>query len=513
MNRLLFALIIAICSSQLYASHVAGGSIWYEYIGDSTGIPNHYIIHLELLRRNESGSAGLSGTMQVVESSSCYSSQTHTLNRIPPPAGHSATGDGGYLPPSSKYCRTLSNSDPNNFNISVHHYITSTVLSGPCSDYTFSYSMCCMNANIVNLQDPSSITFYIESTLDNTTGQNSSPNFLMAPLHYYCLGKPVVSHYSAIDPDGDSLFYTLSPVLAGSSGVYAQYNSGYTASQPIASTSGISLNNQTGALVFTPSQIEVNAVRVELKDYRMIDTVNHIYKLVGTISRQTQYVISSTCDSSQTSMTFKKDASGTTVSINAKCNDSIVSIDVEPSYVVSTLASDGSDFAIISKASGAIIPIVKAVAGNQNNSIGLANEVNLHLYKPLFYNDTYYIVSKVGSDTNTISTICGVNFPANDTLSFAVSDCNTEFDLAEISSGKIELYPSPASNSITIEIEQKDLPIGIKAVIYNLEGQKVKVFQLQNSKQSVSVSDLPPGIYWVSIPHGDAPVVRKFIKI
>lgn len=511
MKRLIVILISLISTCQVYASHVAGGNIWYEYIGDSTGIPFQYKIHLELLRKNDaSSSVSLGPTTQITMTSSCSSQQNITLYRVTPSYPNIAAGDGGYIPPVGSYCRTLSSSDQNNFNISIHHY-EEVITLGACADILFSYTLCCLNTNIVNVQNPASQSFYIECSLNTTVGPNNSPEIMIAPLYYYCLNKPVVDYYSAIDSDGDSLYYSLQPILGANSSLMP-YAAGYSYNQPISSTSGIKFNNQTGVLSFTPSQIEVALVKVQVQDYRLIDTANRIYALAGTIGRQVQYIISSTCDSSSFSMTFEQDSTGTQNDIQVMCSDSSITFHTELPYMLSTLASDGSDFAIISKSSGTIIPIVKATPhiGNMNGL--LSNEITLHLYKPLFYDDSYSIVSKIGSDTNTISTICGVYFPANDTLTFEVTDCNTQFSLTENAISDIQIYPSPANDILFLECNTE----GTQQIkIYDSKGWLVKEVLneiLPNTPVSIDISSLPNGFYTLEASNFKQAVRKKFLK-
>ena len=68
-------------TQEAKASHTAGGSITYEYIGDSTGVPYQYCITLVLYRREQG--IGLGNTQPVDISSSCFGTQTITLTQPP----------------------------------------------------------------------------------------------------------------------------------------------------------------------------------------------------------------------------------------------------------------------------------------------------------------------------------------------------------------------------------------------------------------------------------------------
>ncbi|MBL0343144.1 MAG: hypothetical protein IPP71_21110 [Bacteroidetes bacterium] len=63
----------------------------------------------------------------------------------------------------------------------IQEWVYEGVITLPmqCTDWTFSYNLCCRNAAINTITTPSSNTFYIYATLNNTISPcNSSPTFL-----------------------------------------------------------------------------------------------------------------------------------------------------------------------------------------------------------------------------------------------------------------------------------------------------------------------------------------------
>jgi hypothetical protein len=81
-------------------------------------------------------------------------------------------------------------------------------------------------------------------------------------------------------------------------------------------------------------------------------------------------------------------------------------------------------------------------------------------------------------------------------------------------SGNVRLYPNPATSSITLELTGNETAGLTKLEIYSISGLKVftKVCN-RVSKQSVSVSDLRPGVYFIHVITGDGRETLKLIKL
>jgi len=88
-------------------------------------------------------------------------------------------------------------------------YTDTIVLPDTCDDWTFSYALCCRN-NAINTINPTNVNIYVETTLDYlNTPCNNSPIFTNTPVPFMCLGATFCFNNGAVDPDGDSLVYTL----------------------------------------------------------------------------------------------------------------------------------------------------------------------------------------------------------------------------------------------------------------------------------------------------------------
>lgn len=514
MKQVLLVLSILLTSSvKTSATHAAGGSIWYEYIGDSTGIPHHYIVNLELLRRNETSSAYLGPMLSINISSTCFGSQTLNVTRIVPPAGYNA-GDGGFLPEPKKNCSNANLSDPNWINISIHRYKASIVLPGKCHDYLFVYSLCCLNSNITNLQNPSSNSIYLDARLNNALGPNTSPRFEVSPVLSYCLNKTATTYHSAVEPDGDSLFYALAhPWTAANTPI--AFDSAYSRTQPISTLNGVYFDSIYGVMSFIPTNIENDVVKIKVREYR-IDTATLARVFVGVTSRQVQYQIVSTCDTATFNWSFSKDSIGIDASINPTCHDSIVKFKTDFAFLKSSLAADGSDFTLIDVDAGNVpIPVVSATTNDKSSSL-FANEVWLHLSQPIYHDGKFTITSKVGSDTNTILNICGTAIPSNDTVSFIVTDCQSNFAVREHNNSVLKLYPSPADDYLMVELPLGETLSEWSYTIFSLQGQKVlngKFERNMKGGQIIKLETLPKGLYTLRVSSNNKTgFSAKFVK-
>ena len=70
------------------------------------------------------------------------------------------------------------------------------------------------------------------------------------------------------------------------------------------------------------------------------------------------------------------------------------------------------------------------------------------------------------------------------------------------------LYPNPAYNKINIRLPENNVS---KITITNINGQILKSVIL-NQKNTIDISDLPSGIFFMNINDGRKSTVKKFIK-
>ncbi|HYD90303.1 MAG TPA: T9SS type A sorting domain-containing protein, partial [Flavobacterium sp.] len=105
---------------------------------------------------------------------------------------------------------------------------------------------------------------------------------------------------------------------------------------------------------------------------------------------------------------------------------------------------------------------------------------------------TVMLIVRAGISSDTISMQITIAGPVGIT---AIKDKNG-----------ISLYPNPAASTLTIH--QTQFQPGRQLQLYNLTGQKTLNSPLEQPRQSINISALPPGIYIYSITQGKEPVIR-----
>jgi gliding motility-associated-like protein len=139
-------------------------------------------------------------------------------------------------------------------------YSKEITLPVACTDWKVSYSLCCRNGLIANLQNPGSVSLYIESGINNVAKyNNSSPRFLINPIPYLCENQPGIFLNGPIDPNNDSMVTTNVVPLDGANcgpGTPITYETTpvtYSLANPLNSSTPYTVNPNTGTATFTPT--------------------------------------------------------------------------------------------------------------------------------------------------------------------------------------------------------------------------------------------------------------------
>jgi len=441
------------------ATHVAGAEIQYRYIGDSTGIPRHYQIILKLYRDNSPFTVGLGATAPIDISSSCYPNSTVTLNRIAIPAGQIPAGDGGYFTPDLDEC--VSSTTPGYLPISLHVYKGTVTLPGTCVNFKFSWDLCCRNNAIDNLLTPGGQSMYVEALLNNTLGENTSPQFVTPAAKAFCLNNFFVWSQATVEPDGDSVHYNFAnaKTIVGVTPTNINYVAPYTFAQPITTapgTGGMQVNAKTGTFTFTTGSVqEICVVVVEVKEYRF-NPLNQAYIFVGSSQRDMQVVIAATCKASvqdgpkvDVSLPgFGTDTIGGALigvlagehirndsipnpnsptgydyivpTIGYVCGDSLVDISFDVDIQCVSISPDGTDFRLVGPDT-ITRPVIEVIANCGVTQT--TDQVQLKLYRPLTVNGDYLLYIKVGNDGNTLTNKCGFQLTEFYTMMIKVTGC------------------------------------------------------------------------------------------
>ena len=259
-------------SSEVKASHAAGGEIVYQWLSGST-----YRVILKFYR-DCTGIPAMT-SQQICAYNPC-TQQTLQGNAVPPQyypgttilngspvslgcPGYGTTCNGGTLPGYQEWW-----------------YIYDFTLPTQCNAWKFYTGINARNDDIQNLGLSPEQTMFIYATLDNQNAQgNNSPYFTVKPIPYMCANLPFTYNNGAIDPDGDSLSFELvSPQLGnpcsdftGSNMTYSDQNGVYTynnTDNPFNTGNTFTLNGFTGQMSFTPGGQQTAVVTVKVHEYR-----------------------------------------------------------------------------------------------------------------------------------------------------------------------------------------------------------------------------------------------------
>jgi gliding motility-associated-like protein len=190
----------------------------------------------------------------------------------------------------------------------------------PCNSWKVSWTTCCRNPSNT-ITAPTSASAYIEATLNNLqTPCNSSPVFSNKPVTVMCVGQTQCYNHGALDPDGDSLAYSMVTPFNSSGTTFVNWVFPYTATQPLPSNPPITIDPITGDICMTPTMNIVSPMAVKVEQWR---TINNVPTLIGTIYRDLQINVV-TCNN----QIPKLSGMDTTMTAKYNPNDSIYSVEL-----------------------------------------------------------------------------------------------------------------------------------------------------------------------------------------
>ncbi len=265
---LLLVLTLSICSYR--ASHIIGGDIYYDYLGN-----NQYRFFITLYRDCASSGAAYDDPLQLA----IYNGNGTLFQNVSVPFPGSTPVPLNFNNP----CAT----PPSGICVQKATYMVVITLPPTPLGYDVSYQRCCRGPNVTNLINPDdtgiTLTTHIPgSNLGNgTLYQNSSPRFTNYPPIVLCNTESISFNHSATDPDGDQLTYSLVTPNAGASSITplppqtpappyppVQWNPGFTAATPLGPGSTLSINANTGMMLVIPQNIGLFVVGVKVTETR-----------------------------------------------------------------------------------------------------------------------------------------------------------------------------------------------------------------------------------------------------
>ena len=265
--KTLFLSFSLLLSGWSVASHIIGGDIYYNFLGN-----NQYRFFITLYRDCASTGAQYDDPLYL----SIFTQGNIHYQTVQVPFPGSVVLPINFNNP----CATQPTG------ICVERAIYQVVLTLPPipGGYTVSYQRCCRGPNITNLQfpDDTGLTLVAQIPGSNTNASNnSSPRFTNYPPVLLCNNDQLIFDHSATDPDGDQLVYSLVTPNAGANSGNPQplqmppppyfpvtWQPNFNAAVPLGPGSSTIIHPSTGLLTVSPNLIGLFVVGVRVQEYR-----------------------------------------------------------------------------------------------------------------------------------------------------------------------------------------------------------------------------------------------------
>ncbi len=263
-----FYLYLFFFSISVNASHIIGGEIYYDYLGN-----NQYRFYISVYRDCNSTGAEFDDPMSLgVFSNSNGNLIQEVLISFPGKTPVPVTFNNPCVVPPSNIC--------------TEHALYQAVISLPPSTlgYTISYQRCCRGPNINNINQPGDTGFTLTCVVPgaaNNFNINSSPRFNDYPPQLLCNNDDLIFDHSATDPDGDQLVYSLVQPHSGASSFQPMpmpppsppygnvvWSNGYSTNNPLGPGASINIDPNTGLLTASPNLTGRFVVGVQVEEIR-----------------------------------------------------------------------------------------------------------------------------------------------------------------------------------------------------------------------------------------------------
>lgn len=253
-------------STRLEATHIIGGEIYYDCLGN-----NQFRVVLKLYRDCLLGEAPFDDPAIVA----VYDSQGNLYRIIEMDFPGASLVPQGSINPCYQ----------DETNLCVEEAIYEEIVTFPeiAGGYNLVYQRCCRNQSILNIFDPGDTgsTYMINIPETAFTACNSSPRFNIFPPIILCINDPLQFDHSATDPDGDSLVYSFCDPFEGASPEqpapnppdpppynFVNFIPPFSSNNPLPSNPQANVAQETGLLTGFPSQIGQYVVAICVSEYR-----------------------------------------------------------------------------------------------------------------------------------------------------------------------------------------------------------------------------------------------------
>lgn len=267
--KYIIALVFTISSTFAFATHLVGGSMDYEYVGESGGFLQ-YKVTLTLYRDcSVTTPFDASITLGIYNddfNNSKHSNSIFTLlstKKVDPPQGASCPGTVSVCIEQGIYSRTID-------------------LPKSTQGFHLMFARCCRNNNQINIPDNNGQTYYAFIPPTSIT-TNNSPKFKGVPAPYICVNDTSTYLNSATDADGDSLSYKIVAPWEGGSSTNpipappsflslpipsVSYRPGFNGFIPFGNNGVAKIENNTGLTTMLATQQGLYSMAIEVTEWR-----------------------------------------------------------------------------------------------------------------------------------------------------------------------------------------------------------------------------------------------------
>ncbi len=261
------------------ATHIVGGNIGYEYIGEIGNLYRYKVILTTYADCGVNSSEPQPGAIQPI---GIY---THDVQNNPTGGVQKQL----YATLSMNLIHTVIKSDSTlscNFNINsctaIGIYEGFIDLPLNYNGYHIHYERCCRSDLLTNLDYQQGMAFH--AYIPPPILENNSPKYNNDPVTLKCVGDTITINNLSFDLDNDDLIYSLVTPLSGVTNTFniappphpflpnpiqkIIYESGYTATNIFGESGYCSINSNTGDITFYSNKVGGFVYSVEIKEFR-----------------------------------------------------------------------------------------------------------------------------------------------------------------------------------------------------------------------------------------------------
>lgn len=274
LRPLLLVTVLFTCSFQARSTHILGGELYYDYLGN-----DQYLVTL-ILFRDCNSQTGFDSQLTIT----AFDAQTNAVTQVKDfNLGNVAvvpgeSSDPCVIPPPGLCVERATYTD------------TITLPFTPEGQY-LAYQRCCWTGSLNNMVDPQDYGLTLSTLVpgtDTISVQNNSARYINEPPLVHCSGKPFEFDHSAIDPDGDSLAYRLCDPLeydppgtqydpqVESSAPYIgiEWSNGYDVFNQLGTTATFEIDSITGNLTIVPDALGDHVTGICVDEFRNGELIN-----------------------------------------------------------------------------------------------------------------------------------------------------------------------------------------------------------------------------------------------